>query len=67
MVATTIILPSIDGSVGSARSSAGALSASSRNFSDAGPHISAGVAADIVAINLAGPGMHVSPDAALVS
>ena len=66
MVATTVIWRSIDGSVGSAGSS-GSLSASPGNFGNAGFHISASTAADIVAINLAGAGMHVSPYVALVS
>ena len=66
MIAAAVVLRRIDGSVGTARGPA-ALSASSGDFGDAGPCISAGIAADIVAINLAWAGMHVSPYVALVS
>ena len=60
MVAATVILRGV--AAGSRRICAAcALPTCLRNFGDAGSHISAGVAADIVAINLAGAGMHVSP------
>ena len=54
----------IGGSVGTARRS-GSLPVSPGNLGNAGLHIYAGIAADIVAINLAGTSMHICSYVAL--